>query len=329
MIAIRPNRCVSVTTLALLTVLGAGARSARAAEPTMSECLSANESSIKRRGDHKLRQARDQSLVCAASTCPEEVRDACQLRVKNLIAAMPTIVFLAKDGAGRDVVAVRVSMDGEPIGDRLDGSAIPIDPGLHTFAFAVAGQRPVERSLVISEGQKDRRETVTLGAPAAGATAAPIPAPAPTTPSVSAPSPVPSAVAQVEPAPAGSPGGRQRVIGIVVGAAGVVGLGLGAVSGGIAASEWSSAKAACDGKPVSCTTNTTSPGFKDEGSATKMAAISTVGFIAGGVLAAAGVVVFLTAPRGSSGDAPASVPAMELTPSASPRGPGIVMRGWF
>jgi hypothetical protein len=139
MIPIRPNRRPSLTTLAVMTVIVSAARPARAADPTMSECLSANESAIKLRGDHKLRQARDQALTCSASTCPGEVRETCQLRVRDLNAAIPTIVFLAKDAAGQDIVAVKVLMDGEPIGDRLDGTAIAVDPGQHKFSFGAPG----------------------------------------------------------------------------------------------------------------------------------------------------------------------------------------------
>jgi hypothetical protein len=322
----RLNRRAALTTLILLTVVVAAPRSASAANPTMSECLSANENAIKLRGEHKLRQARDQALVCAASSCPGEVRETCQSRVRDLNAAVPTIVFLAKDGAGQDIVAVKVSMDGEPMGDRLDGTAMAVDPGQHRFTFEVAGQPPVERSLVISEGQKDRREAITLGASTASATASPGSVSA-APPSVAANSPASSAAAPTEPAAPGSPGGGQRVAGIVIGAAGVVGLGLGAVFGGLAASDWSNAKAACNGRPVSCTTSSNSPGFEDEGSATTKATISTVGFIAGGALVAGGIVVFVTAPKKSSSETPASARGVEFLPSVGPGGTGMWIRG--
>jgi hypothetical protein len=341
MIPMRHSPVVFFATL-VLTVVVPATRPARAANPTMSECLSANESAIKLRGDHKLRQARDQALACSASTCPDEVRETCQLRVRDLNAAIPTIVFLAKDGAGHDIVAVRVSMDDEPIGDRLDGTAIAVDPGQHKFSFEAAGQAPVERSLVISEGQKDRREAITLGASATGASAPPTSTPTPATPTPPTPNPAPaipgvaavppasSDEASSEPAPsAGPPGRSQRLAGIVVGAAGVVGLAVGAVFGIVATSDWSSAKAACNGKPVSCTTSPSSPGFQDEGSAKTMATISTVGFIAGGVLAAGGVVVFLTAPRTASSEVPAATRGADLVPSLGPGGTGMMLRGWF
>ena len=109
----------------------------------------------------------------------------------------------------------------------------------------------------------------------------------------------------------------------------IYGLGLGAVFGIVAASDWSSAKAACNGKPVSCTTNPNSPGFRDKGSASTMATISTVGFIAGGALAAGGLVVFLTAPRAAPGETPASARGITLVPAVGPGGTGMTLTGWF
>ncbi len=309
---VNPIRSKRLLPLAILALLGAIARPA-SADTTMAECLSANEKAIKLRGDHALRQARDQTLLCAASSCPEDVRDACQRRVTQLTAAIPTVVFLAKDEAGNDLVPVRVSMDGEPIGERLDGTPIPIDPGQHTFTFKVADRPTVEKSLVISEGQKDRRETVVFGA-ATGA--------------LTSPKPDTSPIESV-PAAASSRGRDQRVAGIVVGAVGVLGLGLGAVSGGVASSDWSSAKETCNGRPVSCTTDPNSAGFQEERSASTMAAVSTVGFIAGGVLVAGGLVVFLTAPKNSSSPAPVSARGIEIVPTGGPSGTGMILRGWF
>jgi hypothetical protein len=303
--------------LALLAVMSSSARSAHAADPSMSECLAANESAINLRGNHKLRQARDQALMCSASSCPGRVRAACQKRVAELTAAIPTIVLLAKDGAGHDVVAVRVSMDGEPIAERLDGTAIPIDPGEHKFTFQVAGQPPMAQSFVIGEGEKDRRESITVGPV--------VPSTIPTL--ISAP----IAPARAEAAaPSGAAGSGQRIAGIVVGAVGVVGLGLGGVFGAMAASDWSSAKAACaPPMPASCQTSPKSPGFQEEGSASSKATASTVTFIAGGVLAAGGLVLFLSAPKPASSETAARAPAVEFVPEGGPAGAGFMIRGTF
>jgi hypothetical protein len=304
-----PKRRVPAAALAFFALAGAFPQSA-SADPTMAECISANERAIQLRGQHMLRQARDQALLCAREACPGEVRDACQKRATELIAEIPTIVFHAKDGAGHDVVAVKVWMDGVAIGDRLDGTSIPIDPGQHEFRFEMAGQLPVDQSFVIGEGQKDRQETITLGS-------APVPA---STPNVTMPQPARAATES---------GGRQRVAGIVVGAAGLVGLGFGAVFGGLAASDWSSAKAYCTGMPVSCTTRSSSMGVQDENSATTMATLSTVSFIAGGVLAAGGVIVFLTAPKRPSSEGSTTARRIELLPAGGPGSAGMTIRGSF
>jgi hypothetical protein len=328
------KRGIPVTTGALLTVFFAAGRPARAADPTMSECLAANEGAIKLRGEHKLRQARDEALVCSAPSCPGEVRDVCQLRVKDLNAAIPSIVFLAKDGAGHDLVAVRVFMDGEPIGDRLDGAAISVDPGQHVFTFEADGLPPVTQSFVVGEGQKDRREGITVGSAAASE---PPPTSVPTaTPTVATLGPTANPVAIAAEPPGGGPttvasppGTGQRIAGVAVGALGIVGLGLGGVFGSLAASKWSNAKAACNGEPASCTTSPISIGFQDEASAKTMATISTASFIAGGVLAASGIVVFLTAPKSSSSDVPRSARGIELTPTGGPGAAGMMMIGSF
>jgi hypothetical protein len=315
MSATRPTRFLALPILALL---GIAAGPARAAEPTMSECLSANESSIHLRGDHKLRKARDEAAVCAESSCPDEVRDTCQKRILELSGTIPTIVFLAKDSAGHDLVAVRVSMDGEPIADRLDGTGIPIDPGVHAFTFEVAGQPAVEQSVVIGEGQKDRRETITFGA--APAVAPDVTPPPPLPPMTPAPPEAPAKTSiSVDP--------RQRVAGVVIGAVGVIGLGIGAVFGGLTLSEWSNADAYCKGKTASCATS--GLGAQDESSAKTAGTISTVGFIAGGALSAAGLVLFLTAPKHPSSDIPVWAREVELVPQVGPGDRGLMIRTRF
>jgi hypothetical protein len=47
------------------------------------------------------------------------VRDDCTRRLDELDKAQPTIVFEAKDGAGRDLTAVQVTVDGKPLVESL------------------------------------------------------------------------------------------------------------------------------------------------------------------------------------------------------------------
>jgi len=70
--------------LALVTGTLGGVPLAQAADPTLSDCIQANEAGIKLRSDNKLRQARAQWLVCAAESCNAEIRNACQARVSEV-----------------------------------------------------------------------------------------------------------------------------------------------------------------------------------------------------------------------------------------------------
>ena len=128
----------TVAALATLAV----APSAFAANPTVGDCLSATETSLKLRTDHKLRAARVQALTCSSASCPAEVREECLHRMGELNAAVPTVVFTVKTAAGDELAAVNVTMDGEAVADHLDGSALSLDPGSHQFTFDVAGQPP-------------------------------------------------------------------------------------------------------------------------------------------------------------------------------------------
>jgi len=218
----------------LLTVSAAAGGIARAADPSTGECLAATESSLSLRHQHKLREARAKALVCSAPSCPTDIREECVRRVGEINAAIPTIVFDARDGDGGELVAVKVSMDGQLLTDHLDGSAVAIDPGPHTFTFEAARQPRAEKKLIIREGQKDRNEVVTLGTRKVAATPAPASAPAPApaltgaaeplgTPArvVTTPSPAPTA-----PETSGE-GHGQRVAALVVGIVGVAAVGAG------------------------------------------------------------------------------------------------------
>jgi hypothetical protein len=151
-------------------VLGAGLAgglltpaSASAADPTTADCLSGADRALDLRSAHKLRAAREKLLICAAASCPGDVRNECLRRLDQVNAAIPTIVFETKDGAGSDVGGVKVTMDGQTLTDRLEGTALSIDPGEHAFTFEAPGQPTVQKSFVIREAEKERRERIQFG----------------------------------------------------------------------------------------------------------------------------------------------------------------------
>jgi hypothetical protein len=97
--------------------------------------------------------------------CPTIVRDDCNQRVLELDAVTPTVVFVWKDPDGSDRSDVKVFVEGRLWANKLDGTPVAIDPGPRTFTF-VAPERPaVIRHFVFREGDKGRRELVSLAGP--------------------------------------------------------------------------------------------------------------------------------------------------------------------
>jgi hypothetical protein len=150
---------------------------ALAAPPTKEQCIAANEAVQYLREAHKLREAREKLLACAAETCPALVRQDCAQRLDEVTKAMPSVVFEVKDAAGNDAVGVIINMDGQPLARSAAGIAIELDPGEHTFVFEAAGLAKVEKKFVVVEGVKGRREVIRLGSakPTEAATSAPAP----------------------------------------------------------------------------------------------------------------------------------------------------------
>lgn len=244
-------------------------RPALAADPSTSECLAASEASLNDSNEHALRAERRHLLVCSAGSCPTEIRKECMRRVEEVNAAMPALVFEAKKGDGTDLTDVKVTMDGEVLTDHLDGRALEVDPGKHTFVFETEGEDSITKELVVAEGVKDRRESVVFGpVPVSGAGAG-------------------------GPADAGdqAKGGMptQRVVALVAGGLGVASVGTGAVFGVMAMQKKQDAEKIC---PHDCPDKT---GVDAWHNAKTFGTVSTITFAAGGALLAGAAVLWFTA----------------------------------
>jgi hypothetical protein len=231
------------------------------AAPSATECISANESSIRLRKEKKLLEAREKSAVCADAACPAEIRDECSQKLIETTAAIPTLVLSAKDASGNDLVAVRVTMDGVSFVDRLDGTAVPVNPGPHVFRFETAGQA-IDKTIVLREGDRDRHAAIRFG------------------------------VATTE-GSVRDPG--RRTAGIVVGAAGVVGLGFGVVAAIVAAGLSKSSQNECK-LATACDGSAYAHAQRDYNAAVTWSHVSEAGFAVGGVALVVGGILFFTAP---------------------------------
>jgi hypothetical protein len=152
---------------------------AMADAPSADACATASDNAQPLRKAGRLRETRQQLLVCVNKSCPTIVRDDCAAQLSEVAKAIPTIVFDAKDASGADLSSVVVLMDGAPLVDHLDGRAIAVDPGAHQFFFRVPGASSVSKGLVLQEGEKDRHERIVFAASSVAKDAPDVPAASP------------------------------------------------------------------------------------------------------------------------------------------------------
>jgi hypothetical protein len=166
-------RRVSLLALMIVSLVLFG-RVARAEDSKKAQCASAYEKSQELRAAGSLKAAHDMLVQCAQDFCPSFVQSDCAQWLTEVNHDLPTIVVVAKDKAGEDTTAVTVTMDGAPFMTQLDGKAVSVDPGPHTFRFEIEGADPIEQQIVIRQGQKDRVVAVSF-APAAPEAVGPSP----------------------------------------------------------------------------------------------------------------------------------------------------------
>jgi hypothetical protein len=143
------------------------AQRAWAAEPVLDDaqraCFSAVEEGQRLRIEHKLVEARDRLLQCSRPACPALFRNDCAQWLAEVQAALPSVVFGAKDARGQDLFDVAVYVDDRRVVARLAGTSMDIDPGPHVFRFEWEGHPAVEQKALIREGEKERQVVVSIG----------------------------------------------------------------------------------------------------------------------------------------------------------------------
>jgi hypothetical protein len=142
-----------------------------AADPHADElqCNSAYTEAQKLRAAARFRASREQVLVCSQEVCAGWIKTDCLKWLSELDAALPTVVFEVHGVSGAETSEVRVSLDGEPWLQRLEGKAIPVDPGEHTLRFEIAGAPPSEQKVLFREAEKGRKIVVSFEQKAAAA----------------------------------------------------------------------------------------------------------------------------------------------------------------
>ena len=225
-------------------------------------------------------------------------RDDAAKRARELRSKLTNVVVVLADHE-----QPLISRDGVDI-TALVGTPAPVDPGMHHYVAHASGRRDWTSDVnVTGEGA-----TITVTVPKLESIE--------TVPMKREEPPV-REVVHAEPIEPENPGHGRRVAGIATGAVGLAGIAVGAIYGVRAMGHGDDARRLCGGNLDACT--------GDQGAAQKAldagrdaARISNIGFIAGGVLAAAGVVLYVTAPHG-----------VAVTPVAGSSELGMMIAGRF
>jgi hypothetical protein len=159
------RRALAPLALVALNVLVAAPASAQTKESMKLQCVQASDKAQQLRVAGKLVAARDALRTCVQDACPSVVREACSQWLGEVNASLPSIVIGAKDSDGRDLLDLKVSIDGTLVTEHLGGRALPIDPGRHKMRYEKADGAVVEEEILVGEGTKNREVSVVFPGP--------------------------------------------------------------------------------------------------------------------------------------------------------------------
>jgi hypothetical protein len=261
----------------------------------------------------------------------KKIRD----RLRQLETNLPKLVITVPPNAPTDL---EIRQDGEVVGRVVWGSPVPVDPGVHTISAKAYGRKPWIGNVQIAATATTfevKIPDLVQEAPSAGPVPpAPVPVTQPMVPTQAAqppptqpppaqppqampqqpaPAPAPQAAPPPPPtadsAPQGSTGTTQRILGWTSLGVGVVGLGVGTVFVIQRSSKLNERDTVCPAMEF-CTDEEIALNATLTDEARTASTIGTVGLIAGGVFAATGIVLVVTAPKGKPKDAATLVPVI-------------------
>lgn len=246
----------------------------------------------------------EKALVLNRDTVGEERRKQLDTYARDaklrLEARLPRLrVVIADPPPG-----LEVRRDGEPLPAAAVGEAIPTDPGERVISVTAPGFNEVERRVTLEEGKTAELVIELEHAPDAPAVA-PVPTHSP---------PVPP---EAPPPPPRSDGGisARTAIGLGLGGLGLLGVGVGAVTGVMTISTASDLEEQCP-DPKQCTP----AGLDLASEGTTLSTVSTIAFAVGTVSLGVGLYLVLT----DDGE-----PAVSVGAAVGSRGPSLALEGEF
>lgn len=222
---------------------------------------------------------------------------------EELDTNVPRLTLTIPEGADPDVVET-IRLDGKPVALATFGVEQRVDPGAHVIEMTIDGAAkkkvvPVERG-----GSSEITLDVPKGKRRKGGGKGPADPEGPDVPV------------------AARPGRTQRIAGVVIGASGVVALG---VAGGLTLSARGKYRDALADHCMGSTAMCDATGLQITHDARHRANIATVISIAGGAAVIGGVILYLTAPKGSR----AAEHALRIAPVVDADSATVLLGGTF
>ena len=228
-------------------------------------------------------------------TSDERLRLA-HARVQALAARVPKLTLLLAPGAPKESTVRDGSVE---LGSAAFGIALPLEPGVHELVVSAPGFASRTFSVRLGEGEAQSL-TVSPGSANAAAPSAPVTAPTPL-------------VLDEQP----KTGADTRTLGLTLGGVGVVGLGVGAVTGLMVLGKQHTVDAECH-PDKSCT----QAGVDAASSGHSLQAVSNVSWVVGAVALGAGAYFLLTS-------GPSTKPSTSLALRSSVAGAQVALtRSW-
>jgi hypothetical protein len=123
--------------------------------PTRQECVTMHEKGQELRKQSKLLQTRKILRACSNEICPGLIREDCTGWLEELERAMPSLSFeIVLDN--KDITDAKITEGDKVVTESITGMAYEMDPGVHKFKVEVAGHDPIETTVVVREGEKNR-----------------------------------------------------------------------------------------------------------------------------------------------------------------------------
>jgi hypothetical protein len=127
------------------------------ARADVAACVAAHSHGQAERNAGRLQNARADFISCSTSECPSEIQSECASFLAEVEGFMASVVFAAVDEQGHDATDVKVSVDGQVVLDKLTGLATTLDPGSHEILYSWPDGVEQKQTVVVAQGEKNRR----------------------------------------------------------------------------------------------------------------------------------------------------------------------------